>query len=74
MKYPCRILEYAAAQGRIVIAQDFATMADFAYARVAAEASMPGLIEVPLGGPVAPVIADFRLILAASEPQTDAIA
>lgn len=63
-----RILEYAAAHDRIAISQDFATMADFVYARVREDRPMAGLIQVPLDGPVAPVIEDFRLILSASEP------
>jgi len=63
-----RILEYAATHGRIAISQDYATMADFAYARVAERRGMSGLIQVPLDGPVAPVIEDFRLILSASQP------
>jgi predicted nuclease of predicted toxin-antitoxin system len=62
------ILQRAADEGRIVISQDFATMPDFALARVAAGLPMPGVIQVPLHGPVAPVIEDFRLILAASIP------
>ena len=62
------ILENAAVTGRIVISQDFSTMADFAYARVAAGRPMPGVIQVPLDGPVAPIIEDFRLILSVSRP------
>jgi hypothetical protein len=30
---------------------------------------MPGVIEVPLDGPVAPILEDFRVILAASKPE-----
>lgn len=50
------ILEYAATHGCIAISQDFATMADFAYARVRENRPMPGLIQVPLDGAVAPMI------------------
>ena len=63
------ILDHAAAHGRITITQDFATLPDFAYARIADGRAMPGVIEVPLEGPVAPILEDFRVILAASQPE-----
>ena len=64
------ILEHAAGEGRIVLSQDFATMADFALARVAAGRPMPGVIQLPLhGGTVSAVLEDFRLILAVSTPE-----
>jgi len=40
------ILAWAAANGRIVLTHDRATMADFAYQRVAAGQSMPGAFVV----------------------------
>ena len=64
------ILEHAARERRIVLSQDFATMADFALTRVAAGQPMPGIIQFPLhGGAVAAVLADFQLILTASVPE-----
>ena len=41
------ILAWAAAHNRIVLTHDRATMPDFAYARVVAEQSMPGVFVVP---------------------------
>ena len=40
------VLEWAAQQERIVLTHDVATMADFAYQRIQAGLSMPGLFEV----------------------------
>src|SRR4051794_831941 len=44
-------------------------MADYASARVAGRLAMPGLIQVRLHGPIAPILEDFRLIFAASAPE-----
>ena len=63
------ILQYAAEMGRIVVSQDFATMPDFAMARVGRGEPMPGVFQIPLHGPIAPVLADFRLIHSASVPE-----
>ena len=63
------ILERAAEEGRIMLSQDYATMPDFALARVAAGQPMPGLLQVPMHTAVAPVLDDLRLILAVSTPE-----
>lgn len=41
------ILEWAAANARIVLTHDRATMPDFAYTRVLSERPMPGVVVVP---------------------------
>ena len=40
------VLEWAAQQGRVVLTHDIATMITFAYKRIEAGLSMPGLFEV----------------------------
>lgn len=40
------VLEWAAQQGRVVLTHDVATMITFAYERIEAGLSMPGLFEV----------------------------
>jgi hypothetical protein len=47
------VLEWAAQEGQIVLTHDVATMTTFAYQRIQAELSMPGLFEVSRRVPVA---------------------
>jgi len=61
------ILEWAANEGRVVLTHDAATMAYFAYERVQAGLSMPGVIEVADDLPLAQVIADILLMAETSE-------
>jgi hypothetical protein len=61
------ILEWAANEGRVVLTHDAATMASFAYERVKAGLSMPGVIEVADDLPLAQVIDDILLIAETSE-------
>ena len=56
------ILEWAAQEGRILLTHDAATMAHFAYERVRAGKSMPGVIEVPDDLPIGDAIEDILLI------------
>jgi hypothetical protein len=61
------ILEWSANEGRVVLTHDAATMAYFAYERVKAGLSMPGVIEVADDLPLAQVIDDILLIAESSE-------
>ena len=61
------ILEWAANEGRVVLTHDAATMAYFAYERVKAGLSMPGVIEVADDLPLAQVIDDLLLMAETSE-------
>jgi hypothetical protein len=61
------VLEYAAGEGRIVLTHDIATMAHFAYERVRAGLSMPGMVEVPVGLSVRIAADDIRLLAECSE-------
>ena len=60
------ILMWAAAEGRIVLTHDAATFIGFAYDRVQAGLSMPGIIEVRQDLPVGSVIEDLLLFVGAS--------
>ena len=56
------ILEWAAQEGRVLLTHDVATMAHFAYERVQAGKSMPGVIEVPDDLPIGAAIEDILLL------------
>jgi hypothetical protein len=60
------LLAWAAAEGRLVLTHDAATLIGYAYDRVAAGLSMPGIIEVRQDLPIGPVIDDLLLIYDAS--------
>lgn len=56
------VLEWAAQQGRVVLTNDVATMTNFAYQRVQAGLSMPGLFEVSRRVPVGLAIEEILLL------------
>jgi Domain of unknown function (DUF5615) len=56
------VLEWAAQEGQIVLTHDVATMTNFAYQRIHAELSMPGLFEVSRRVPVGLAIEEIILI------------
>ena len=62
------VLEWAAKHERIVVTHDVATFVDFAYARVAAGLSMPGVFEIPASVSRAVIIDELLLIAEASDP------
>lgn len=61
------ILEWAANEGRVLLTHDAATMTHFAYERVRAGKSMPGVIEVPDDLPIGTAIEDILLIVEYSD-------
>ena len=61
------ILAWAAANNRIVLTHDHATMPDFAYTRVGAGQPMPGVFVVPDRMAVRQVIEELLLVEACSE-------
>jgi predicted nuclease of predicted toxin-antitoxin system len=61
------LLEWAAANDRILATHDRATMPDFAYARVVAEQPMPGVFVVNDRMPVRQAIEELLLIEDCSE-------
>lgn len=56
------VLGWAAEEGRIVLTHDVATMTTFAYERVEAGLSMPGVFEVSRRVPVGVAIEEILLI------------
>jgi hypothetical protein len=60
------ILDWAAAEGRLVLTHDAATLVGFAYDRVAAGKAMPGIIEVRQDLAIGTVIDDLTLLIDAS--------
>jgi len=56
------ILEWAAQEGRVLLTHDAATMSKFAFERVRAGKSMPGVIEVADDLPIGKVVEDILLL------------
>jgi hypothetical protein len=56
------VLAWAAREGRVLISHDVSTLTAFAYARIKAGKSMPGLIEAGPEVPLATAIEDLLLI------------
>ena len=56
------VLNWAAQEHRVLFTHDVSTMTNYAYERVQAGKSMPGLFELPRGLPVAKAIDDILLI------------
>jgi len=61
------VLEWAATQGRMVVTHDVTTMTVYAYHRVAAGLSMPGVIAIGTAVAVAQAIDDLLLLAECSE-------
>ncbi len=61
------ILAWAAANNRIVLTHDRATMPDYAYERVAAGEAMPGVFILNDRFPVGQAIREILLVVACSE-------
>lgn len=62
------VLAWAAAEGRILVSHDVATLTAFAYARIKVGQSMPGLFEVGSKVTVTEAIEDLLLIAECSVP------
>lgn len=61
------VLQVAAEQGRVLVTQDVQTMTRFAFERVDAGLSMPGVIEIVAGAALGVVIDDLAILVEASE-------
>jgi len=57
-----QVLEWAAAEDRVLLTHDVATITMYAYARVARSEKMPGVIEASLNVPIRVAIADILLL------------
>ncbi len=62
------VLAWAAAEGRVLVSHDVATLTAHAYARVQTGLPMPGLIEAGPSVPIAEAIDDLLLIAQCSRP------
>jgi hypothetical protein len=56
------VLEWAAQEGRVLLTHDVATITQYAYERVEAGLSMPGVFEVSSGVPIGRAIEDILLL------------
>jgi hypothetical protein len=57
-----QVLEWAAAQERVLLTHDRATMPEYAFERVRSGRRMPGVVEVPPTLPLARVVEDLALL------------
>lgn len=57
------VLKWAAAEGRILLTHDVATITRYAYDRLAKNLSMPGVIEIHTDTSIGRVIEDLFMIL-----------
>lgn len=56
------VLEWAAQENRILLTHDVSTITKYAYERVNAGRSMPGIIEVPSDAAIGRVIEDLLIL------------
>lgn len=56
------VLQWAAQEGRVLLTHDVATITQYAYERVEAGLSMPGVFEVALDVPIGSAIEDILLL------------
>lgn len=60
------VLEWAAAEGRVLLTHDRDTMPGHAYERVRAGLPMPGVVEVPSDPAIGPTVDDLEVLVACS--------
>jgi len=63
-----KILEWCAVDGRILLTNDVSTITKYAYQRILAGQSMPGVLEIGRGVALSIAIHDLLLIAECSEP------
>jgi len=56
-------LEWAAQENRVLITRDVNTITDFAYKRIIAGESMPGVLEINRHTPIRVIIEDILLLI-----------
>src|SRR3954452_21337441 len=56
------VLDWAAQEGRILLTHDVTTITHFAYERIRASKSMPGVFEVNLNSAIGQIIEDILLL------------
>lgn len=60
------ILQWAAAEGRVVLTSDVSTLVGYAYQRVQSGGAMPGVFVIGQGASLGPIIEDIVLLAEAS--------
>ena len=63
------VLEWAAAQNRVLLTHDLATLVGYAYDRLATGESLPGVIAVNTRAGIGPTLEDLEILLRASRPE-----
>jgi len=63
------ILEFAAAEGRILMTHDIETLVGYAWERVRSGRAMPGVIVALTDRPIGQVLEDLETLLLASRPE-----
>lgn len=63
-----QVLEWAAAEGRILLTHDWRTLPYYAMIRVERGETMPGVVVVPRSMPIGQAIEELELIMGASLP------
>jgi hypothetical protein len=63
------ILAWAAEEDRILLTHDAATVPAYAYERIGAGATMPGVLEVPFDMPVGRAIEELSFIMETGRPE-----
>lgn len=61
------LLEWAAANGRIIVTHDVTTMTQYAFQRIETGLAMPGVFEVPRSVPTSRAIEDLLLLASCSQ-------
>jgi hypothetical protein len=63
------LLQFAADEGRVLLTHDIETLVGYAWERVRAGMTMPGVIVALTDRPIGQVIEDLQLLLLASRPE-----
>lgn len=63
------VLEWAAAEGRVLLTHDVQTMPAFAYRRLDDGRGFPGILAIQQRAAIGPVVADLELIALTVEPE-----
>jgi hypothetical protein len=63
------LLEFAAAEGRVLMTHDIETLVGYAWERVRSGMAMPGVIVAVTDRPIGQLLEDLEILLLASRPE-----
>ena len=63
------VLDWAAANNRVVVTHDVNTMTKYAFERLEAGQALPGVVLVPRDVPIGSAIEELAILLACSQPE-----